>query len=51
VVLPLLGLVVVGYALGTVAFRRLDRERFFTIVLGLVACTGVASLAGGVGLF
>jgi uncharacterized membrane protein YfcA len=51
VVLPLLALVVVGYALGTVAFRRLDRERFFTIVLGLVACTGVASLASGLGLF
>jgi uncharacterized membrane protein YfcA len=51
VVLPLLGLVVVGYALGTVAFRRLDPERFFTIVLGLVACTGMASVAGGLGLF
>jgi uncharacterized membrane protein YfcA len=51
VVLPLLALVVVGYALGAVAFRRLDRERFFTIVLGLVVCTGVASLAGGLGLF
>ena len=50
VVLPLLGLVVVGYALGTVAFRRLDRERFFTIALGLVACTGAASLAGGLGV-
>jgi uncharacterized protein len=51
VVLPLLALVVVGHALGTVAFRRLDRERFFTIVLALVACTGAASLAGGLGLF
>jgi uncharacterized protein len=51
VVMPLLALVVVGYALGTVAFRRLDRERFFTIVLALVACTGVASVAGGLGLF
>jgi type IV secretory pathway TrbL component len=50
-VLPLLALVVVGYALGVVAFRRIDRERFFTIVLGLVAFTGVASLAGGLGLF
>jgi uncharacterized protein len=47
VVLPLLGLVVVGYALGSVAFRRLDRERFFTAVLALVVCTGAASLAAG----
>jgi uncharacterized membrane protein YfcA len=47
VVLPLLALVIVGYALGTVAFRRLDRERFFTVVLGLVVCTGVASLVAG----
>jgi uncharacterized protein len=47
VVLPLLGLVIVGYALGLVAFRRLDRERFFTAVLALVVCTGAASLAAG----
>jgi uncharacterized protein len=47
VVLPLLGLVVAGYALGSVAFRRLDRERFFTVVLALVVCTGAASLAAG----
>jgi uncharacterized protein len=44
---PLLGLVVAGYALGAAAFRRLDRERFYTIVLGLVACTGVASIVAG----
>ena len=36
-VLPLLGLVIAGYGLGAVAFRRLDRERFFTLVLALVA--------------
>jgi uncharacterized membrane protein YfcA len=47
VVLPLLGLVVAGYALGSVAFRRLDRERFFTAVLALVVFTGAASLAAG----
>ena len=46
----LLALVVAGYGLGTVAFRRLDQERFFTVVLVLVACTGAASLAAGVGL-
>ena len=50
-VLPLLGLVIAGYALGAVAFRRLDRERFYTLVLALVAVTGLASVAGGLGLF
>jgi uncharacterized membrane protein YfcA len=50
VIAPLLGLVVAGYVLGTAAFRRLDRERFFTAVLALVACTGAASLAAGVGI-
>jgi uncharacterized membrane protein YfcA len=44
---PLLGLVVAGYALGAVAFRRLNRERFYTLVLVLVACTGVASIVAG----
>jgi uncharacterized membrane protein YfcA len=44
---PLLGLVVAGYALGALAFRRLDRERFYTIVLALVACTGAASIVAG----
>jgi uncharacterized membrane protein YfcA len=44
----LLGLVAAGYALGAVAFRRLDRERFFTLVLVLVACTGTASVVAGV---
>jgi uncharacterized membrane protein YfcA len=43
----LLALVVAGYALGALAFRRLDRERFFTLVLALVAATGVASVLAG----
>ena len=47
VVLPLLGVVVVGYALGTLAFRSLDSERFFGIALALVICTGAASLVAG----
>ena len=44
---PLLGCVLVGYGLGAVAFRRLDAERFSTIVLSLVICTGVASVVAG----
>jgi uncharacterized membrane protein YfcA len=44
---PLLVLVVAGYALGALAFRRLNRERFYTLVLVLVACTGVASIVAG----
>jgi uncharacterized protein len=43
----LLALVVAGYALGAVAFRRLDRERFFAVVLALVAATGAASVLAG----
>lgn len=50
VVLPLLGLVVAGYALGTMAFRRLEGDRFFALALTLVAGTGAASLAAGLGL-
>ena len=50
VVLPLLGLVLVGYALGAVAFNRLEGDRFFALALALVACTGAASLAAGLGL-
>jgi len=44
---PLLALVIAGYAVGAVAFRRLNRERFYTLVLALVACTGVASIVAG----
>jgi uncharacterized membrane protein YfcA len=47
VVLPLLGVVLVGYALGTLTFRRLGGERFFGIALALVICTGAASLVAG----
>ncbi len=46
-VAPLLGLVVAGYALGALAFRRLDRERFYVLALALVAVTGAASVAAG----
>jgi uncharacterized protein len=44
---PLLALVIAGYAVGAWAFRRLNRERFYTLVLALVACTGVASIVAG----
>jgi uncharacterized protein len=47
VVAPLLALVALGYALGAVLFRRLDRDRFFALVLVLVACTGAASIVAG----
>jgi uncharacterized protein len=47
VVAPLLGVVVVGYALGTLIFRRLGSERFFALALALVLCSGVASLVAG----
>jgi uncharacterized membrane protein YfcA len=43
----LLGLVVIGYALGAYAFRRIDHERFFAFVLVLVAGTGAASVVAG----
>jgi uncharacterized protein len=44
---PLLALVLAGYALGAWAFRRLNRERFYTLVLALVTCTGAASIVAG----
>jgi uncharacterized protein len=44
---PLLVCVAAGYALGALAFRRLDAERFFRIVLVLVLCTGLASVIAG----
>ena len=46
-VLPLLGLVAVGYLIGERAFRRFDSERFFTAVLLLVALSGAASILAG----
>ena len=45
---PLLACVVAGYALGAVAFRRLDAERFSAVVLTLVICTGLASVVAGI---
>jgi uncharacterized protein len=44
---PLLGCVVVGYLLGAAGFRRLDAERFSTVVLIVVICTGIASVVAG----
>jgi uncharacterized protein len=44
---PLLACVLAGYALGAVAFRRLNAERFSTVVIALVICTGVASIVTG----
>jgi uncharacterized membrane protein YfcA len=43
----LFALVLAGYAVGAVAFRRIDRERFFNLVLVLVALTGAASVVAG----
>jgi hypothetical protein len=45
--LILLGLVLAGHALGTFAFRRLDHERFYKLVLVLVLVTGAASVVAG----
>ena len=45
--LPLLGLVLVGHLLGARLFRRLDPSRFRLVVLGLVLVAGLASLAAG----
>ena len=47
VLLVLLGLVLAGHALGAIAFRRLDHERFYRLVLALVLVTGAASLVAG----
>jgi uncharacterized protein len=44
---PLLALVLIGYAFGAFAFRRIDQRRFATVVLVLVICTGVASVLAG----
>jgi uncharacterized membrane protein YfcA len=46
-ILPLLVLVLAGHLLGALAFRRFDRERFFTVVLVLVVATGLASIVAG----
>jgi len=47
VLLPLGGLVVVGYLAGARAFERLDRRRFSLALLGLVTVTGIASVVAG----
>jgi hypothetical protein len=47
VLLPLLGLVAAGHLLGALAFRRIGGERFYHVVLVLVAATGVASIGAG----
>jgi uncharacterized protein len=44
---PLLACVAAGYVLGAVAFRRLDPDRFSTVVLAIVICTGLASVVAG----
>jgi uncharacterized membrane protein YfcA len=48
VVGPLLACILGGYWVGVLAFRRLDSERFFPVVLALVVCTGIASVLAGV---
>jgi uncharacterized membrane protein YfcA len=45
--LVLLALVLVGHVLGAFAFRRLDHERFYRVVLALVLVTGAASVVAG----
>jgi uncharacterized membrane protein YfcA len=45
---PLLACVIGGYAVGAAGFRRLDAERFRTIVLSIVICTGLASVIAGI---
>jgi uncharacterized protein len=48
VLLALLVLVLVGHALGRLAFRRIAGPAFSLVALGLVFCAGVASLVAGV---
>lgn len=50
VIAPLLALVVAGYFLGALAFRRLDHQRFFIIALSLVVVTGAGSVLAGLGV-
>lgn len=45
---PLLAGVVGGYAVGALAFRRLDAARFSRVALVVVICTGIASVAAGI---
>jgi len=48
VVLPLLGLTVVGQLMGERAFRGFDATGLRSVVLALVRAAGAASLAAGV---
>jgi uncharacterized protein len=47
VLAPLLVLVLVGHALGLLAFRRIPGSAFSLVALALVMCAGVASLVAG----
>jgi uncharacterized membrane protein YfcA len=44
---PLLALALLGHVAGARLFRRLDRQRFRSIALGLVVVAGAASVAAG----
>jgi uncharacterized membrane protein YfcA len=44
----LLACVLAGYGLGAAGFRLLDAERFSVVVLSIVICTGLASIAAGI---
>jgi hypothetical protein len=46
----LLVLVVAGYFLGALVFRRTDHERFFVLALGLAVLTGLGSVLAGLGV-
>lgn len=48
VILPLLGVTVVGHLLGARAFRGIETSRFRSAVLALVFAAGAASVAAGV---
>jgi uncharacterized protein len=45
--LPLLGFLLAGYAVGAVVFRRISAEVFRAVVLALVVAAGVASAVAG----
>jgi uncharacterized protein len=45
---PLLAGVMAGYAVGALAFRRLDAALFSRVALVVIICTGIASVAAGI---
>jgi uncharacterized membrane protein YfcA len=47
VLLPLLALVAIGHVVGARLFRRIDQDRFRSLVLALVVAAGVASAVAG----